>query len=298
LLQLIHILISFFHRFVGAFNKNLNKMINIIKTRYLKRQETSMTSTSPEMQAYRDDYRFEIARRHSFQNWPVPFMQPAGLAAAGFYYTKHLDSVRCFECGVEICQWTSDKIPMKLHAIRSPDCRFIRNIYCGNVPIGVDPDTVIQSRQTSSNRYCPYNLQYRNDRYRLSTTEEPSSYELSCLGLRKAEKPVHADFANYESRVKTFLTWSTSQMQTKEELADAGFFYNGTNDRIICYHCGICLERWKIEGDPWVQHAVWSPTCCYLLIMQGWEFVNNVTGQNIYSPSAKVSTKTYTLNHN
>ncbi|XP_068987662.1 putative inhibitor of apoptosis, partial [Bombus flavifrons] len=44
------------------------------------------------------DFRFEAVRRSSFRNWPVSFIDPVSLAAAGFYYTGEADIVRCFEC--------------------------------------------------------------------------------------------------------------------------------------------------------------------------------------------------------
>ena len=40
------------------------------------------------------DYRSEAARLASFTDWPVPFIQPADLARAGFFSLKKKDSCR------------------------------------------------------------------------------------------------------------------------------------------------------------------------------------------------------------
>jgi baculoviral IAP repeat-containing protein 7/8 len=85
--------------------------------------------------------------------------------------------------------------------------------------------------------------------------------------------------------------------QTIEELAHAGFYYTGINDCTTCYHCGIGIGSWRAEDDPWEQHAISSPSCCYLLTVRGWEYVNKVTGQELYETAEGASIKTYTLNN-
>ena len=40
------------------------------------------------------DYRSEAARLASFTDWPVPYIQPADLARAGFYFLNEKDRCR------------------------------------------------------------------------------------------------------------------------------------------------------------------------------------------------------------
>ena len=40
------------------------------------------------------DYRSEAARLASFTDWPVPFIQPADLASAGFFFLNRKDNCR------------------------------------------------------------------------------------------------------------------------------------------------------------------------------------------------------------
>ncbi|XP_068987477.1 E3 ubiquitin-protein ligase XIAP-like [Bombus flavifrons] len=204
-------------------------------------------STSRDVQEYYDDFRFEAARRSSFRNWPVSFIDPVSLAAAEFYYTRNFDVVRCFECQLVASQWSVVDIPMQIHEMRSPECRFIRNEHCNNVPIGADPAKVRRTKRKNRNISCPYGLQYQkafdfNDHRFLRHSRNPTAYELSRLGLKRT----------------------------------------GINDCTTCYHCGIGIGSWRAEDDPWEQHAISSPSCCYLLTVRGWEYVNKVTGQELY----------------
>lgn len=252
-------------------------------------------STSRGVQENYDDFRFETARRSSFRNWPVSFIDPVSLAAAGFYYTGNLDVVRCFECQLEANHWSKGDIPIQIHEMRSPECRFIRNEHCNNVPIGADPAKVLRTRRRNRNISCPYGLQYQesfdfND-HRFS--RNPTAYVLSRLGLNDLMKPEKLEYATFESRLNSFATWPTYMTQTGEELAHAGFYYTGINDFTSCYHCGITIGNWISEEDPWERHMISSPNCCHFLTVRGWEYVNNVTGQELYETSEGVSIKTY-----
>ncbi|CAK9799602.1 Apoptosis inhibitor IAP [Anthophora plagiata] len=236
------------------------------------------------------DYRFEAVRLQSFQNWPITYIEPEKLAAAGFYYTGESDKVRCFECQVEICQWEEGDVPMVDHQRWSARCRFIRMMNCGNVPIGVDPSTVLPPRPRGTDVCSPYSIDYRTasgpDNQNFSTELQlPSTAKLSCLGLGRPKGPVHPEYASYDARLHTFDTWPKSMPQTKEQLADAGFYYTGKGDQTLCYHCGGGLKDWEPEDDPWEQHAKWFSKCYYLLMVQGQDYVNKTIGRHISPPS-------------
>ncbi|XP_050584383.1 baculoviral IAP repeat-containing protein 7-A-like [Bombus affinis] len=167
-------------------------------------------------------------------------------------------------------------------------------------PMSPKPQIPIRRRS----RYVPnpYGIEYHesfnfNDHRFLKYLRNPTAYELSRLGLNIIKKPENSEYASYVSRLNSFTTWPTYMRQTKEELADAGFYYIGIDDFTTCYQCGLGIGNWKPEEDPWEQHAISSPTCCYLLTRRGFEYVNNVTGQQLYETSPKVSTITYTQNH-
>ena len=243
------------------------------------------------------EYRFEAARLQSFENWPVPYIEPEKLAAAGFYYTGEVDKVRCFECHIEICQWVEGDNPMVDHQRWSARCRFIRKIHCGNVPIGDDPSSVPPPRPSNWDVCGPCSIEYRptsgsNDHNFTAELQLPSTAKLSCLGLGRPKGLVHSEYASYDARLSTFETWPKFMPQTKQQLADAGFYYTGKGDQTLCYHCGGGLKDWEPEDDPWEQHAKWFSKCYYLLMVKGQDYVNKITGQHISPPSKEVNSKT------
>lgn len=79
------------------------------------------------------DYHCGTARLESFENWSGQ-QQPKYMAAAGFYYLGKKDTVKCFECGVEVCKWKPTDNPWVEHVNVAPRCNFIRGRFCGNVP--------------------------------------------------------------------------------------------------------------------------------------------------------------------
>ncbi|XP_029672636.1 E3 ubiquitin-protein ligase XIAP-like isoform X2 [Formica exsecta] len=239
------------------------------------------------------DYRLESARLESFKNWPCAWMKPEKLAAAGFYYIGDKDKVKCFECHVEICQWQPDDSPMVDHQRWSGRCRFVRNVPCGNVPIGADPSTIPASVPKGIDVCGPYGTVYMpysgpdNEDF---STENAMKFNIGGL---TATRPKHPEYASYDARLCTFETWPKAMSQTKEELAAAGFFYTGNGDQTLCYHCGGGLRDWEPEDDPWEQHAKWFDYCSYLLMVKGRDYVSKFVGRtyakpDIVKPSANI----------
>lgn len=71
------------------------------------------------------NFNAEMERLKTFEKWPVSFINPSDMVAAGFYYTNVGDRVRCAFCGVEIGQWIPSDIPLYEHKKFSPTCNFI-----------------------------------------------------------------------------------------------------------------------------------------------------------------------------
>ena len=250
-------------------------------------------------------------RLNSFRNWPVTFIKPEILAAAGFYYTKHSDRVKCFECSLEICKWEEGDNPNTEHQRWGSRCRFIRKLPCGNVPIGVDPRSVPLPRARSYDVCGPYGLEYRLDAEadthsasnmlepgtnnittnNMEKMQLPSAAILGCLGIGVTRRPDFPQYASYETRLQSFALWPTSIVQSKEQLADAGFFYTNIGDQTVCYHCGGGLRDWEPNDDPWVEHSKWFSKCFYVLLVKGQEFINSVTGKK--SPTLSEEVKFY-----
>lgn len=275
-------------------HKHITKMTECIKQQYVppgrlspksptishiyveEQDEVDNPSATEKEPSISLDYRFESTRLASYKGWPKEYMKPEKLAEAGFYYTGVTDKVKCFECQIEICEWQEGDNPMIDHQRWSGKCRFVRNVPCGNVPIGTDPSTIPADVPKGIDVCGPYGSIYMP--YSGPDHEDQEIEERVNCRLR-ASRPKHPEYANYANRLASYNRWPKAMSQTKEELAEAGFYYTGYGDQTLCYHCGGGLRDWEPNDNPWVEHAKWFENCPYLLVSQGRDFVSHITGK-------------------
>lgn len=80
------------------------------------------------------------------------------------------------------------------------------------------------------------------------------------------------DYKNCLNRNKTFDMCNNEICLSKRGiLSEAGFVYigDGMNDAVACFTCWQRLRTWELDDDPWVEHALWSPTCGYVRLVKG-----------------------------
>lgn len=54
-----------------------------------------------------DQFSYEIIRISTFHNWPSDLkVRPPHLAKAGFFYRGNSDEVMCYECKIQISNWS------------------------------------------------------------------------------------------------------------------------------------------------------------------------------------------------
>ncbi|XP_077257627.1 death-associated inhibitor of apoptosis 1-like isoform X1 [Temnothorax americanus] len=242
-------------------------------------------STMPDDVDY-TDYRFESARLNSFGDWPVPFVDPKKLAAAGFFYTKQKDAVKCFMCSIVLSGWVDGDDPMAEHQRWSGRCRFVRSLPCGNVPIDADPTTIPKMPKCLDTcglygvKYMPYSSSDTDP-----STEETMKPEINedieitvfwdsitnanfTAKLGDVLGSKQPTYASYERRLHSFATWPDTMCQRKEDLAAAGFFYLSglyeQSDETMCFYCGGCLKNWEPTDDPVEEHVKWFPECKFI----------------------------------
>lgn len=64
---------------------------------------------------------------------------------------------------------------------------------------------------------------------------------------------------SFTTRVDTFGGFRNDMGASVSELADAGLYYLGSEDRTKCFYCSGCLMNWKRNDDPMEEHAKWFP---------------------------------------
>lgn len=85
--------------------------------------------------------------------------------------------------------------------------------------------------------------------------------------------PKHSCYENKQVRLLTFNSWPQGLAQKPQDMVDAGFFYTGQSDKVICYFCSGGMKDWSSEHLPWLEHARWFPSCPYVLLLKGKHFV-------------------------
>lgn len=132
--------------------------------------------------------------------------------------------------------------------------------------------------------------------YANNTLQTPG--ELGEAGVRRqvtyrdlgiiTQRPKRPEFARLQKRLDTFLNWMGPNIsQTRDQIAEAGFYYAGYSDCCRCFYCGGGLKSWEAEDNPWIEHARWFPSCPFILTNKGQDFVDAVeslarTNNNIF----------------
>ena len=78
--------------------------------------------------------------------------------------------------------------------------------------------------------------------------------------------PQNESFRTREHRLLSFRDWSIQMNPSKEDLADSGFFYLQTCDRVKCFYCGIVLRNWQRSDSAGDEHRKHSPECLFAFI--------------------------------
>ncbi|XP_041101553.1 baculoviral IAP repeat-containing protein 1e-like isoform X2 [Polyodon spathula] len=96
-------------------------------------------------------------------------------------------------------------------------------------------------------------------------------------------------FKYEEVRLDSFKTWPEDAKADPSMLAKAGFFYTGTGDAVQCFQCGAGLVQWKLEDDPWTEHAKNNPSCQFVCCMRGVKDENESTSKLTTSNEAEAA---------
>ncbi|NWZ26538.1 BIR7B protein, partial [Asarcornis scutulata] len=65
-------------------------------------------------------------------------------------------------------------------------------------------------------------------------------------------------------RLRTFSQWPDSSPVPALDLAEAGFYFVGPEDRVQCFCCGGILKDWKAGDCPMLEHLKFFPFCEFL----------------------------------
>ncbi|XP_046557212.1 baculoviral IAP repeat-containing protein 2-like [Haliotis rubra] len=87
----------------------------------------------------------------------------------------------------------------------------------------------------------------------------------SCDRDDTATEMATAEMMRHETmRLMTYTKWPSSSSQDPARLAEAGFFYTGSGDRVKCAFCLGVLKMWKLDDIPLTEHQSHFPYCRFL----------------------------------
>ncbi len=196
----------------------------------------------------------EYDRRRTFVNWPKPYISVHQLAQFGFYHYGG-DKVKCAFCNIVVSDWDETDSPLTEHIKHSPHCPLLNRSFTQNIPIdGAELD-----------RNLPY-----------LSPDECSEFTCTHPAVKKSDRYEYPDLMLEVNRMKTFNNWPKSIRQRPKELVDAGLFYSGQGDQVICFSCGLGLRDWEIDDVPLIEHAKYTTECAYLNLVKGPAFVNGI----------------------
>ncbi|XP_017080256.1 death-associated inhibitor of apoptosis 1-like [Drosophila eugracilis] len=203
----------------------------------------------------------EELRLKTFENWPLEWLDKHKLAQTGLYYTQVHDIVKCFCCGVEIGRWEPEDQPVQEHQRWSPNCPLLCRRTTNNVPINDEAlDRVlppISYDNFIANRVLPAP--------KANADVQPETYSAPTASCNYfSESHEYPEYALKSSRLRTFKGWPRNLKQKPRQLAMAGFFYTGRQDRVRCFSCGGCFHGWDANDDPWEQHALLLSQCHFV----------------------------------
>ncbi|XP_065359672.1 death-associated inhibitor of apoptosis 1-like [Calliphora vicina] len=213
------------------------------------------SSSTPQYYAWNDDrFKIEKERLKTFDNWPLTWLCKNTLAATGMFYTGDGDRTNCYFCDIIIGKWELEDDPVQEHLRWSPNCPLLKRRLTSNVPINnVTLDQLLPPAKPTTGDTPP-----------ISTWKTRPSTDYSIKAVR----------------LQTFADWPRSMKQKPDELAEAGFYYRGVGDSVICFSCLGGLKDWDLDDDPWEQHALWMGHYCpYVKLIKGRKFIKDVNAK-------------------
>ncbi|XP_076060628.1 putative inhibitor of apoptosis [Oratosquilla oratoria] len=221
----------------------------------------------------------EKVRRSTFLNWSVSYVSPDRLAKAGFFYLRTADHVQCAFCKGIVGFWEEGDDPEQEHKKHFPHCALMNGTATGNVPLNVEDEELSEVYKL---------IQDRHDFIISSTKPRLSRSKYQFDWARRDEKNktiAHPQFNTTSERKRTFKLWQQENGALLDKIAEAGFFWAGLSDMVLCFHCNGGLFNWKAGDNPWKDHARFYPTCLFVRTAKGDDFIRQCQNE---SPTPEV----------
>ncbi|NXX84361.1 XIAP ligase, partial [Urocolius indicus] len=204
----------------------------------------------------------EHYRLRTFVGFPLDcLVSVSTLAQAGFVYTGERDKVKCFSCFVTIEGWAPGDSAFERHKNLSPNCKFIAE----STSLENNMQPLTQNYQHGTENGSSSSTLPR-------TLDDLADVEADCLlrtrqvvDMSDSLYPKHPAMCGEETRLQSFQNWPLNDQLPAKELANAGFYYTGIGDQVVCFCCGGKLSKWEPGDRAWSEHKRHFPKCFFVL---------------------------------
>jgi len=164
------------------------------------------------------------------------------LARRGFFVTDaESGEITCCGCDSRYVNWSDGSYnPISKHDEQNPSCPAIQLIASSEQDRSETRELINTSKPSEliNSRTPPVN-------------DQPAT-------------PKYCEYNTLSARINSFRNGVVAVGQSAEKLAEAGFFYVGPRDKVMCFQCGGNLCEWEIDDDPYEEHAKWYGKCDFV----------------------------------
>ncbi|XP_052088837.1 baculoviral IAP repeat-containing protein 3-like [Mytilus californianus] len=206
----------------------------------------------------------KILRKNTFNSWPKDTIISHNiLCEDGFYYIGISDKVQCAYCGGVLSGWQKGDDVHEEHKRHFGKCPQVRG------------DTVSYDENDLEIDCAPDFSEYTDQPDQAqqgSPVHQPEPHNFGFQNEQKDDlvekaKPVpvakvhNSKYALYSTRLESYENWPSDHHLKPNDLASAGLYYKGSEDKCQCFMCGGILAEWEMEDIPKDEHKKWFPKC-------------------------------------
>jgi baculoviral IAP repeat-containing protein 2/3 len=208
------------------------------------------------------DYSSSIERLITYRGWP-DYAQASSieLSESGLYYTGVLDIVKCFSCAVELKDWKFTDNVVQRHKAASPNCVLI----IGQAQLDITTTTTTPTTTT-----MPTTTTREAD---ILPPPPPPPPPAACtfdeyVSSAPPSSSSKIDFKIFRNRLKSFRNCCFSSPDSPVrpfDLAKAGFYFLGPQDRVQCPWCYGILYSFMAGDNPLEEHMNHFDRCQFII---------------------------------
>ena len=211
----------------------------------------------------------------SFSKRPARYSSSVSTQAhAGFFYTGPCDTSKCLVCQLEVRNWDSFSYNVDAFAVhkeRSPNCALVASIEEQNRNIPQNGGT---GTTRISSVYLPQApaavplAQRQITRFENFAGQDIFiSYRtnISYPDVRSAAARTGLSYKEEQNRLNSYEgVWPDSSPLRPAELAEAGLYFLGPDDRVQCAFCKGALHKWEASDNAYDEHKKHFPSCPFI----------------------------------